>query len=108
VRIWGAALTPPEIIALILGQPPEPAPKCVASSARETVRARRRTTLVVTVRRNGTPLNRVRVLLRGMKTRLVRSRGRARFIVRPQRSEKRLQVRVLGRSCQNTSVAVRR
>jgi hypothetical protein len=95
----------------VSGPPPERAPSCVASSARETVRARRRTTLVVTVRRNGTPLNRVRVLLRGMKTRLVRTtdaRGRARFIVRPQRSEKRLQVRVLGRSCQNTSVAVRR
>jgi hypothetical protein len=133
VRIWGAALTPPEIIALIRAQPPggggggggggvtplppvsgpppERAPSCVASSARETVRARRRTALVVTVRRNGTPLNRVRVLLHGTKTRLVRTtdgRGRARFIVRPQRSEKRLQVRVLGRSCQNTSVAVRR
>jgi hypothetical protein len=81
------------------------------SSAREALRALRRTTLVVTVRRNGKPLKRVRVLLRGTKTRLVRTtdaHGRARFVVRPRRSEKRLQVRVVGRSCQNTSVAVRR
>jgi hypothetical protein len=88
-----------------------PAPSCVASSARERLRASRRTTLVVTVRRNGRPLKHVRVLLSGSRTRLVRTtdaRGRARFRVRPQRSEKRLKVRVLGRSCQNTSVAVRR
>jgi Concanavalin A-like lectin/glucanases superfamily len=130
VRIWGQALTPPEIAALlraqppggggggggvatvlapVSGPPPKGAPSCVASSARETVRARRRTTLVVTVRRNGKPLGRVRVLLRGTKTRLVRTtdaRGRVRFVVRPQRAEKRLQVRVVGRSCQNTSVTV--
>jgi Concanavalin A-like lectin/glucanases superfamily len=130
VRIWGAALTPPEIAALleaqppgggggggatplapVSGPPPKPAPSCVASSARATLRARRRTTLVVTVRRNGKPLKRVRVLLSGTKTRLVRTtdtRGRARFVVRPQRSEKRLRVRVLGRSCQNMSIRVRR
>jgi hypothetical protein len=139
VRIWGAALTPAEIVARmpvkppgggggggggggsgagaatplapVSGPPPQRAPSCVASSGRETLRARRRTSLVVTVRRSGKPLKRVRVLLRGTKTRLVRktdARGRARFIVRPQRSEKRLQVRVVGRACQNTSVAVRR
>jgi hypothetical protein len=132
VRIWDEALTPPQIAALlqapppgggggggggamplppVSGPPPKRAPSCIASSARETVRARRRTTLVVTVRRDGKPLKRVRVLLRGTKTRLVRTtdaRGRVRFVVRPQRSEKRLQVRVVGRSCQNTSVAVRR
>ena len=134
VRIWGAALTQPEIVALlqppspggddgggggggaatplppVSGPPPERAPSCVVSSARETLRARRRTTLVATVRHDGRPLKRVRVLLRGTKTRLVRktdARGRVRFVVRPQRSEKRLQVRVVGRSCQNTSVAVR-
>jgi hypothetical protein len=132
IRIWGAALTPAEIAALIQapppggggdgggaatplppvsGRPPKPAPSCVASSARETLRAGRRSTLVVTVRRNGRAFKRVRVLLSGTKTRLVRTtdaRGRVRFVVRPQRSEKRLKVRVLGRSCQNPSVAVRR
>jgi hypothetical protein len=136
VRIWGEALTPPEIAALlraqpgaggggdgggggggaasvppVSGPPPKRAPSCVVSSARATLRARRRATLVVTVRGNGKALKRVHVLLRGTKTRLVRTtdaRGRARFVVRPQRSEKRLQVRVVGRSCQNTSVAVKR
>lgn len=131
VRIWGAALTSAEVAPLaappppggggggggatpvppVSGPPPKLAPRCVASSARATLRARRRTTLVVTVRSDGKPLKRVRVRLSGTKTRLVRTtdaRGRARFVVRPRRSEKRLKVRVLGRSCQSTSVAVRR
>ena len=78
IRIWGAALTPAEIAALVQrsprrwrgrraaaqatplspvsGQPPRAAPSCVASSARETVRVGRRTVLAVTVRRNGRPL----------------------------------------------------
>jgi hypothetical protein len=134
VRIWGAALTPAEIagslppqppggggggggsgasapLAPVSGLPPRAVPSCVVSSGRESVRAGRRSSLVVTVRNHGRALRRVRVRVSGKKTRLVRStdtRGKARFVVRPARSERHLQLRALGRSCRNTSVFVRR
>jgi hypothetical protein len=65
----------------------------------------------VTVHSHTRPLPRVRVLLVGKRLRLLRrtdSRGRARFVVRPSRSERRLSVRALGRRCRNTSITVRR
>ena len=54
---------------------------------------------------------RVRVLLAGKRLRLLRRtdhRGRARFVVRPPRTERRLRVRALGLRCRSTSITVRR
>jgi hypothetical protein len=102
--------TTPAPISPVSGPPPTAVPSCVVSAARTTLRAGRRASLVVTVRRHSRPLRRIRVQLSGKTLRLVRrtdSKGRARFVLRPRRTE-RLRVRALGLSCQNTSVAVRR
>lgn len=135
VRIWSASLTAAEVAAStptqprsggggggggsstpralppVSGPPPAAVPTCVVSLPRRTLRAGGRRTLTATVRRNARPLSRVRVRLSGKRTRLesrTDRRGRARFVVRPRASERRLMVRVIGLSCQNTTIAVRR
>jgi concanavalin A-like lectin/glucanase superfamily protein len=132
VRIWSPSLTAAEVAASVptqpssgggggggpgaptppvSGAPPALAPSCVVSVPRKTLRAGRRNSLVVTVLGNESPLRNVRVLLSGRKTRAVHRtdrKGRARFVVRPLGSERRLTVRALGRTCRNTSITVRR
>jgi hypothetical protein len=133
VRIWSGSLTAPEVAAStpsqppsggggggvsttaplppVSGRPPTAAPRCVITLPRRTLRAGRRSSLTATVRSDARPLSRVRVRLSGKRMRLEKrtdGHGRARFVVRPRASERRLTVRVLGRSCQNTTIAVRR
>lgn len=129
VRIWDSALTAAEVaasrvtqpsgpsgafppaIAPVSGPPPAVTPGCIVSPARTALRAGRRSSLAVTVRRQARPLARVRVMLVGKRLRLLRRtdhRGRARFVVRPRRTERRLRVRALGLRCRTTSIAVRR
>jgi hypothetical protein len=130
VRIWNSALTatavaasrltqpsgasgasPSTAITPVSGPPASVTPGCVLILARSALRAGRRSSLTVTVRSQSRPLPRVRVLLTGKRLRVVRrtdSKGRARFVVRPSRSERRLRVRALGRRCRNTSITVRR
>jgi hypothetical protein len=133
VRIWSPSLTATEVAAStptqprfdagggggstpralppVSGPPPTAVPSCVVSLPRRPLRAGGRRTLTATVRSNARPLSRVRVQLSGKRTRLVRrtdGHGRARFVVRPRASERRLTARVLGRSCRNTTIAVRR
>jgi hypothetical protein len=99
-------------VAPVSGPPPAALQSCAVSLARTMLRTGRRTSLVVTVRRDGRPLRRVRVLLSGTKLRLVRradGEGRARFVVRPRPSQHRLRIRALGsaRSCAPASIPVR-
>lgn len=131
VRIWNSALTgaevaatrgvsqpsgtlgssPPAAIAPVSGPPAAVTPGCVVILAHTTLRAGRRSTLAVTVRSHTRPVPRVRVLLVGKRLRLLRRtdrRGRARFLVRPPRTERRLRVRALGLRCRTTSITVRR
>jgi hypothetical protein len=130
VRIWSSALTaaevaasrvtqpsgalgasPPAAIAPVSGPPALVTPGCVVSLARHSLRVGRRSSLAVTVRSHTRPVPRVRVLLLGKRLRLLRRtdhRGRARFVVRPPRTERRLRVRALGLRCRNTSITVRR
>jgi Concanavalin A-like lectin/glucanases superfamily len=134
VRVWSSALTAAEISASqptlpavtpdglgvnplpippVAGPPPAAPSRCAVSINRKSLRAVRRNPLVVVVRRNGRPLSRVRVLLSGSRLRLVRradGRGRAHFVVRPRRSERRVRIRALGRasSCSAASIPVRR
>jgi hypothetical protein len=132
LRIWNSALTAtetassqpsnagadgrgpaatPMALPPVSGPPPAIAPSCVVSVAHKTLRVGRRSSLVATVRRHAKPLKRVRVLLSGKRLRLVRrtdGKGRARFVVRPRATQRRVDVRALGLSCQNTSVPVQR
>jgi hypothetical protein len=131
VRIWNSARTEDDIVASppkpgpgvpavavgslppVSGPPPVAVPACVVSTTRSTLRAERRNSLVVSVRRGGRPLQRVRVQVSGTKLRVVRradGKGRAHFVVRPQRSERRMRIRALGsaRSCAAASIPVRR
>jgi hypothetical protein len=129
VRIWSSALTPaavaaspvtqpsgafgappPAAIAPVSGPPASVTPGCIVSLARNSLRAGRRSSLAVTVRSHTRPIAHVRVLLVGKRLRLLRRtnhRGRARFVVRPSRTERRLSVRALGLRCRNTSITVR-
>lgn len=98
-------------LAPVSGPPPTAVPACVVSATRTSLHAGRRTSLTVNVREHAKPLRRVHVQVKGKRLRLVRrtdSAGRARFVVRPKRSERRLTLRALGRSCQNTNIPVRR
>jgi concanavalin A-like lectin/glucanase superfamily protein len=64
---------------------------------RRTLRAARRSRLVVTVRRGSDRRSRARVVLRARRLRQVGrtdARGRVRFVVRPSRAHRRIQVRV--------------
>jgi hypothetical protein len=130
VRIWSSALTaaavaalrvtqpsggvgasPPAAITPVSGPPASVTAGCVVILPRTALRAGRRSSLAVTVRSHTRPLPRVRVLLVGKRLRLLRRtdyRGRARFVVRPPRTERRLDVRALGLRCRNTSITVRR
>jgi Concanavalin A-like lectin/glucanases superfamily len=130
VRIWNSALTAaavarsrvtqpggasgdsaPAATAPVSGPPATVTPGCVVSVARGYLRAGRRSSIAVTVRSHARPLPRVRVLLVGKRLRLLRRTdytGRARFVVRPSSSERRLSVRALGRRCRNTRITVRR
>ena len=131
VRVWNSALTGEELAAPrptqprvgfpdvgvgaippVSGPPPASAPKCVVTTTRRTLRAGRRNPLVVSVRLGARPLQRVRVLVSGTKLRLVRRadhKGRAHFVVRPPRTERRMRVRGLGSasSCAAASIPVR-
>jgi hypothetical protein len=85
---------------------------CVVSTTRKTLRAGRRNPLVVSVRRGKRPLQHVRVLVSGTKLRVIRradSKGRAHFVVRPRRSERRMRIRALGSasSCAAAIIPVR-
>lgn len=107
----GGGGSTPRVLPPVSGPPPAAAPGCVVSLPRRTLRAGGRRTLTATVRSNARPLTRVRVRLSGTRTRLERrtdGRGRVRFVVRPHASERRLTVRVLGRSCRNMTISVRR
>jgi len=132
VRIWSSALTEDQMSASgpsepgagvpgvavgalppMSGPPPVAVSNCVVSTTRKTLRAGRRNPLVVSVRRGGRPLRRARVLVSGRKLRVVRradGKGRAHFVVRPMRSERRMRIRALGSasSCAAASIPVRR
>jgi Concanavalin A-like lectin/glucanases superfamily len=134
VRVWSGALTAAEISASqptrpavapdgppvnpisippVAGPPPAAPSRCAVSTDRKSLRAVRRNRLVVMVRRNGRALSRVRVLLSAHRLRLVRRadrRGRAHFVVRPRRSERRVRIRALGlaSACSAASLPVRR
>jgi hypothetical protein len=132
LRVWNSARTEDDISAShptqpapgvpgvavgslppLSGPPPVAAPTCVVSTTRSTLRAERRNSLVVSVRRGARPLQRVRVLVSGTKFRVIHradGKGRAHFVVRPRRSERRLRIRALGSasSCAAASIPVRR
>jgi hypothetical protein len=132
VRVWSGALTADEAtpsrptqpgpgfagpaggpLAPLSSPPPAAAPACVVSTTRRSLLAGRRNPLVVSVRRGARPLERVRVQVSGKKLRVIRrsdGQGRARFVVRPRRSERRMQIRGLGSAsaCAAATIPVRR
>jgi hypothetical protein len=85
----------------------------VVSTTRRALLAGRRNPLVVSVRRGARPLKRVRVLVSGRKLHVIRradGQGRARFVVRPHRSERRMRLSALGSAsgCAAARIPVRR
>jgi hypothetical protein len=137
VRVWSGAVTAGEIasrpaqpepgsagpavgprgplapLGPLSGPPPAAAPTCVVSTTRRALLAGRRNPLVVSVRRGARPLKRVRVLVSGRKLHVIRradGQGRARFVLRPRRSERQMRIRALGSAsgCAAASIPVRR
>jgi hypothetical protein len=127
VRIWRLALEPEEVgVAAAPGARPAPVANDVGGGAatsakkrclritpnRRLLRVKRRSRVIVTIRRIGKRVAKVRVVLSGKgikkKTKRTNRRGRVTFVVKPHRTAK-LRIRAGGqhKSCPSSTVRVK-